>query len=151
MKKAFILLSTSLLFISCGGAKKSSASIAGYGSPNVDQVLLDDQTFKIEIYSEDQSYGYTKENPVMVGSKNGGPKNERRFLNALTGPNGEALEYTRVGSCCQFQTKNGLFGDAGLLDIYEVSYEGLEEKMTIYINMYDSDTLKVPVGLSLKN
>lgn len=39
----------------------------------------------------------------------------------------------------------------GLLDIYEVSYEGLEKPVVIYINMYDAGELKAPVGLKYKS
>lgn len=121
-----------------------------YGSPNLKQELIDDHTFKIELYSSDKTYGYTEKNPIMVGGNNEGPKNERRFLNALTGPNGEEIEYLRIGSCCNFRTRNSSFGGGGLLDMYNINYEGLKDDLVLYINMYDSDTLKVPVGLELK-
>ena len=86
----------------------------------------------------------------MVGKEGGGPKDERRFLNALAGPNGEQISYHRLGSCCGFFTKNGLFGDSGMLDKYEVTYEGLDKPIILYINMYDSDVLQVPVGFTLR-
>ncbi|WP_255345422.1 hypothetical protein [Pontibacter sp. BAB1700] len=38
----------------------------------------------------------------------------------------------------------------GLLDKYSITYEGLAEPIILYINMYDSDKLKVPVGFTLK-
>jgi hypothetical protein len=84
----------------------------------------------------------------MVGGISEGPKNERRFLNALAGPNGEKISYNRLGSCCPFNTKNSPFG--GMLDKYEITYPGLEKSLIIYINMYDSKELVVPVGLKLK-
>lgn len=145
---AFALLALTL--ISCGSSRKSS--VGAYGSPSLKQTLLDELTFKIDYFSEDPTYGYAQENPIMVGgAKEGnGPLNERRFLNALTGPNGEEVNYSRDGSCCHFATKNSPFGDAGLLDIYSITYSGLKEPIKLYINMYDSDTLKVPVGFKLK-
>lgn len=122
-----------------------------YGSPSVKQTLLDEQTFKISEKSTDPNYGYTPEKPIMVGSENGsGPLNERRFLNALAGPEGQRIKYYRIGSCCSFYTKNGLYGNGGLLDKYNVSYPGLKKDIVLYINMYDSDTLKVPVGFTLR-
>jgi hypothetical protein len=84
----------------------------------------------------------------MVGGGSDGPKNERRFLNALCGPNGEKIEYYRIGSCCPFESENSAFG--GMLDKYNITYKGLKKDIIIYINMYDSDILKVPVGLELK-
>lgn len=121
-----------------------------YGSPTLDQELLDDYTFKIFKYSTDSTYGYAAENPVMVGGamKDEGPMNERRFLNALAGPNGEALNYERAGSCCFFKTKNSEMD--GLLDRYLITYDGLAGELTLFINMYDSDTLMVPVGFVRK-
>lgn len=149
MRKIIFTLLTSFIMISCSSTK--NLGVVDYGSPNLKQELLNDNTFKITEYSQDKTYGYTAKNPVMVGSKNGGgPKNERRFLNALTGPNGEQIKYSRIGSCCGFKTKNGLFEDSGMLDKYSISYKELDEELVIYINMYDSDTLRVPMGLELK-
>ena len=50
-----------------------------------------------------------------------------------------------------FTTKNGSFGGSGMLDMYSINYPGLDKDITLYINMYDSDTLKVPVGFKLKD
>jgi hypothetical protein len=148
MNKNFLFLFALIILFSCSTSKQMSGG--NQNAPDVSQTLLDDNTFKISEYSDDKSYGYTEKNPIKVGgSMREGPKNERRFLNALSGPNGETLEYVRLGSCCAFQTKNSEFG--GLLDKYSVTYEGLKENLIIYINMYDSDTLKVPLGLKLKD
>jgi hypothetical protein len=147
MKHILILTLTVLFLTSCSTSKRMAG--VDYGSPRLKQELLDDNTFKISLYSQDDSYGYTEKNPIMVGANSEGPKNERRFLNALSGPNGEKIGYSRIGSCCHFKTKNSEWG--GMLDMYDVKYEGLNKSLIIYINMYDSDTLKVPVGLKLKN
>jgi hypothetical protein len=143
--------------VACKSAKTNGVKITkvngvyDYGSPKVEQVLLDHNTFKIMEVSRDPTYGYTEGNPIMVGKDGGnGPMNERRFLNALTGPNGETIKYSRLGSCCHFKTKNGLLNDAGLLDKYSITYKGLEKEIILYINMYDSDVLKVPVGFKKK-
>ena len=137
----------------CGTAlsqvDENTGGMTDYGSPRVKQKLVNDQMFRIKKYTTDETYGYTEKNPIMVGGKDGGPKNERRFLNALTGPKGEPISYKRLGSCCFFSTKNGGFG-SGLLDKYEITYEGLESPIILYINMYDSDVLKVPVGFTLR-
>lgn len=136
-----------LFLLSCTSTKQTKG--VDYGSPKVKLELLNDNQFKITKYSQDSTYGYTEKNPIMVGGgASDGPKNERRFLNALSGPNGERIEYHRIGSCCPFNTKNGPWG--GLLDMYNVKYPGLDSSLVIYINMYDSDILKVPVGLKLK-
>lgn len=146
MKKLLSLLFVMIVINSCSTSRKTSGFT--YGDPKVKQVLIDESTFKVSVYSQDKTYGFTEKNPVMVGGVSEGPKNERRYLNALAGPNGEKVQYYRLGSCCPFKTKNSEWG--GMLDKYEVSYEGLDTSFVLYINMYDSDTLKVPVGLKLK-
>jgi hypothetical protein len=87
---------------------------------------------------------------VKVGGarENAGPKNERRFLNGLRGPNQEVLQYYRAGSCCPFNTPNGVFANSGMLDIYKVYWTGGTDTLTIYINMYDKGDLEIPVGLT---
>jgi len=126
------------------GALKSSADNPSFSTPQAE--LLDANTFKLTGVSEDASYGYTQQNPVKVG---GGPSNERKYLNALQGPNGEAIEYSRRGSCCMFETPNGM-GGFGLLDAYEVKYKGLEKPIVIYVDMYDYGYLKAPKGMTFK-
>lgn len=79
-----------------------------------------------------------------------GVKNEQRFLNALAGPNGERVTHHRLGSGHHFRTDNGFIDNGGVLDIYEVTYEGLTEPKVLHVNMYDSDTLKIPVGFTMK-
>ncbi len=113
--------------------------------------LLNNQTFALTEVSEDPTYGLSEKNPIEVGGvdKNEGPINERRFLNALAGPNGEAISYRRSNSCCPVKSKNGLMGYA-MLDNYRVTWEGAKDTISIYINMYDSGTLKVPVGFTIK-
>lgn len=99
-------------------------------------------------------YGYSQDNPIKVGTENinDGPSNERAYLDLLTGPNGEAISYDRLGSCCEFETENSPFG-GGLLDRYEIEYEGLEEPIVLYLNMYDPDpdgNVQAPKGLKLR-
>lgn len=94
--------------------------------------------------SEDQSYGYSKANPVMAGSI----PNSYTFLKMLQGPKGEPVAYEREGSCCQFKTKNSPFG-TGLLDAYTVWYEG-GQKVTLYINGYDYQKQQCPQGFTYK-
>lgn len=107
-------------------------------------------------FAQDPSkgYGYTEEDPIKVGSEqiNDGPANERAYLDNLTGPNGEPISYSRIGSCCEFETENSPFG-GGLLDKYEITYEGIEEPVILYLNMYDPDEdgkVEAPEGFKLE-
>ena len=113
--------------------------------------LANDMTFMITEVSADETYGYSEKNPIKVGGdkESEGPKNERRYLNALQGPRGEAISYLRAGSCCEFKSRNGFLG-MGLLDMYEVTWVGSPDTLTLYINMYDAGPLKAPAGFSTR-
>jgi hypothetical protein len=76
-----------------------------------------------------------------------GPLAERLFLSALRGPKGEEIQFTRQGSCCPFETPGSDLG-TGLLDVYEVTYPGLEKPLVLYLNMYDKGEVLVPAGFT---
>ena len=155
MKKYF--LSTLLICaIACTPQKKAANSTISIGAASGDTRTytlesLDDNTYLLTESSTDKTYGFTKENPVKTGGsrEQSGPRNERRFLNALLGPNGETVSYSRTGSCCAFKTPNG-FDNLGLLDVYRVSWKGSKDTKDIYINMYDKGDLCIPVGFTAK-
>jgi hypothetical protein len=94
----------------------------------------------------DPTYGLIPENPVRVG---GGPSGERAYLEALRGPQGEPVVSRRLGSCCEFETPNG-FGGMGMLDLYEVTYEGLDAPVRLYLDMYDEEEVHAPSGFFLE-
>lgn len=91
------------------------------------------------------SYGFTPENPIHVG---GGPEGQHAFLELLRGPEGQPLAWRRLGSCCEFETPNGIMG-LGLLDLYEVTYEGLDRPVILYLDMYESGPVMAPAGFTL--
>ena len=96
-------------------------------------------------WGQEGAYGFSPENPIHVG---GGPAGQRSFLEALRGPAGQPLAWRRLGSCCEFETPNGLMG-LGLLDLYEVTYEGLDQPVILYLDMYDSGPAAAPAGFLL--
>ncbi|MFB9077170.1 2-dehydro-3-deoxyphosphooctonate aldolase [Flavobacterium procerum] len=136
-----------LLFLSCNNKQKQleKALLEKEGPVEMDY-------FHLTTQSSDKSYGFTESNPIKVGgrSEGMGPKNERRFLSVLRGPNGETVRFYRVGSCCLFETPNVEKGMKGSLDIYNVYYEDIKDTLEIYINMYDRDSLMIPLGLTSK-
>lgn len=141
------------LLAACAAQKESAADAKGAGDTRTRRVeSLDDYTYLLKEKSTDSSYAYTPENPVKVGGvgKGNGPENEHRYLRALLGPNGEDIHYHRSGSCCGFKTPNAFIGDMGLLDKYMVYWEGAEDTLKIYINMYDEGDLLIPFGLTAK-
>jgi hypothetical protein len=149
-----LLTAALLLFIGCASQKTTPTAntSGGDGDTRTKEIeLLDSDTYLLIERSEDKTYGYDKSNPIKVGGSNesSGPRSERRFLNALLGPNGEEVKYFRAGSCCPFKTPNGIL-DTGLLDRYRVSWTGSKDTLDIFINMYDKGDLQIPVGLTAR-
>lgn len=123
-------------------------TVAGKGVPN-GRSDSDDPYASIEGPSTDPTFGRSPQNPIKVGTGNlrDGPSAERMYLNALRGPSGQPVEYERSGSCCQFETPNGLMG-GGMLDVFEIRVDGTAESVKLYINMYDPGVLVAPMGFT---
>jgi hypothetical protein len=152
MKKTLAILSI-IIVSGCASQKGVTSGNTARGDTRTKNIeLLDDNTYLLLEPSEDKTYAFDKSNPVKVGGSNerSGPKNERRFLNALSGPNGEAVKYFRAGSCCPFKTPNGIIDNTGMLDTYRVFWDGGKDTVNIYINMYDKGDLKIPVGFTAR-
>ncbi len=111
------------------------------------QQMLDAKTMKLSEISTDKKYGFvsTRKQSIKVGKI----ENEIKFINALTGPNGESIRAIRRASCCQFRSKSAAFG-SGYLDKWEVWYEGLAQPIILYLNGYEYEEPKCPVGLNFK-
>ncbi len=118
--------------------------------------LLNDSTLVVTNISTDTTYGRTVEKPIFLGVTNvhESGKNRVKYLNALAGPNGEELTFTRYKSCCPFITLNSRTPGAdqkfGLLDIWVVTYEGIPKPDTLYVNAYDQGELIAPQGYTIK-
>lgn len=123
----------------------------GEGWNRVGTALFDTVVASIEFIGEDAillacplaadpEYGFTEEKAIRVGGDAfDGPGRERNYFNHLRGPNGEKVAFTRLGS---FD-----FEDT-ILDIYEVTYVGLPEPLTLYVDQYSFETLYAPEGFS---
>jgi hypothetical protein len=136
------------LFTSCVSTKSTLK--------NVDDTapfptLTKENTFVLTDYSKDIKYGYDADYPVNVFYMNAKDENlnANRYLNALAGPKGEKITYTKIESCCPFPTKRVEIG-AGFLDVYELKWEGQVKPVTLYVNIYERGYLLVPVGLTIK-
>ena len=130
MKKSLLVITVISLIIGCSSSKGNSSDTTSSNST-------------------DDTYGYSEKNAIKVGGFEQGPKNERDYLNSLTGPNGELVTFERKGSCCDFKTSNSPLG-IGLLDVYKVWYTGKKDTVLLYINMYDKGKLKAPKGFIMK-
>ena len=148
MKKIISLIAMSFWFISCSSTKSTLKNVDN-NAPT--PKLLNNTTFIITQYSQDKKYGYDKDYPVNIfyGTTKNDTINQDRFLNALAGPKGEKITYTKLESCCPFPTKRSEMG-AGFLDVYELKWEGQKNPVILYLNIYEKGILMVPMGLSLQ-
>ena len=148
MKKIAFVITILLLITSCGSIKSSLKNVDN-NAPI--PVVGKNNAFIITEYSKDKRYGYEKDYPINIyyrGTKND-TINQKYFFNALAGPKGEKINYTKLENCCPFPTKSSDIG-AGFLDVYEVTWDGLKKPLVLYVNIYERGLLLVPVGLSLK-
>lgn len=149
MKLKFLISITFLIVLSSCVSTKSTLK-------NVDNKLAyprltKENTFVISETSKDPKYGYDKDYPVNIFFNNPNDENinPKRYFNSLTGPNGEKIIFTKTGICCPFPSKNIQTGGA-FLDVYEISYEGLQVPLEIYINRYEKGAILAPLGFGLK-
>lgn len=148
MKKTILFIALLLVITSCGSIKSSIKNVDNNAPV---PVVGKNNSFVITEYSKDKKYGYDKDYPINIyfrGTKND-TINQKYFLNALAGPKGEKITYTRMENCCPFPTKNSDMG-AGFLNVYELKWEGQKKPVLLYLNIYERGLLMVPVGLSLQ-
>jgi tetratricopeptide (TPR) repeat protein len=102
--------------------------------------------------AKDKSYGFTEKDPIMVGvGPDGGPANQRAYMNLLRDKMGKKISYERKGSCCAYESKSGgAFGlGMGMLDRYQITYRNEKneiEKAIIYISFDDYEEPKILFG-----
>ena len=145
--KISCLLIALIMFASCVSTKSTLKNVDNNAPV---PKLTRDNTFVLNQNSSDPKYGYDRDYPVNVYYKSmKEDRNPERFLNALAGPQGQKISYRKIDSCCPFPTKSSEMG-AGLLDVYELSWEGQKAPIKLYINIYEKGVLMVPMGLSLK-
>lgn len=148
MKKIISFIALLLIATSCVSTKSTLKNVDD-NAPTPQ--LKDNATFIITEYSRDKKYGYDKNYPINIfyGTTRNETTNQQRFLNALAGPKGEKITYTKLESCCPFPSKRSDMG-AGLLDVYELKWDGLKNPVLLYLNIYEKGYLMVPTGLTLK-
>ena len=147
IKKSILLIAILIATTSCVSTKSTLKNVDD-NAPNL--VLSRENTFVITEYSTDKKYGYDADYPVNIFFQNTRNEtvNQERFLNALAGPKGEKITFSKLESCCPFPTKRTDLG-AGFLDVYELKWKGQKKPIKLYLNIYEKGILMVPVGLSL--
>ncbi len=149
MKNSLFLLVFLLILNSCVSTKSTLQNVDDHAPlPK----LTSENTFLLTTYSTDKKYGYNQDYPINVYYRDvaSAVKNEERFLNALAGPKGEKITYTKTGICCPFPNKRTEMGVASL-DVYVIRWEGQKSQVTLYLNAYEKGALMIPVGLTSKN
>ena len=99
--------------------------------------------------ADNDKYGFTSKDPIMIGTgPDGGPANQRAYLDLLRDQQGKPIKYKRLSSCCDYKSENGFFGIAKL-DQYEITYlneKGKEKTATVYISFYDYEEPRILYG-----
>ncbi|KZN62813.1 hypothetical protein N473_18030 [Pseudoalteromonas luteoviolacea CPMOR-1] len=119
------------------------------GCSSTSKVALSEDRFLLT--SNDPEYGYTENKPIELGGFLRGTKSAGahiEYFEGLMGPNGEKVKVTRLGSCCEFEDKSMPFG-GGLLDRYQLTYEGQKKPVIIYVNLYKFNKPLAPMGFAL--
>jgi hypothetical protein len=149
MKKHIYLLSIviSTLITSCISTKSTLQNV----NNNASKPLIKSNQFILTAYAPDAKYGYDKNYPINLGFENekNAVKNIALFFNALSGPKGEKISYDKVETCCPFPSKRNVMG-VGTLDIYNVTFDGSDKKLVLYINIYEKSEVMCPKGFSIK-
>ena len=122
---------------------------------NVDKTavrpLIKDKMYVITAHATDAKYAYDQDYPVNIGNirENQEDINVAYYFNGLEGLNGEKISYKKINTCCPFPSTNTTMG-AGTIGIYEITFEGSDKKLTLYINIYEKGKILCPKGFSIK-
>lgn len=94
------------------------------------------------VVSSDGSYGYTANRPIQIGGRgNEFSLRKQAFLETISGPQGERVDYQFLGSEDVETSTWGVY-------LYNLSYEGLSTPKLIYFSMDSFEDPRVPVGFS---
>lgn len=149
MRKLLLGILVLLLSASCISTKNTIRNIDdSIPGPQLNGTY---DSFIITKMATNKKYAYHQDYPVNVGftSLEDGAKNQVRFLNALAGPKGEKITYKLVDTCCPFPTKKSSMG-AGMIDIFEITWEGNTTPLRIYVNKFEKGELMIPLGLTIR-
>lgn len=89
------------------------------------------------------SYGFRPEDPVRVGWGNQGVMT---FFELLRGPEGQRVAWRRVGACCGAEATSTRAG----LEVFEVTYEGLDEPVRLYLDPHHGGAIHAPEGFIIE-
>ncbi len=139
-----------IFIIGLNSCTSTKSTLKNVDNSVVKPIILDN-AFLINEKSADGKYGTNKDYPINIGfdNENLSAKNISYFFNTLLGENGEKITYKKIDDCCPFPTKRSFMG-AGLLNVYEISFEGIDKKINLYFNIYDKGKILCPNGFIIK-
>lgn len=140
MFKQLTLLVLMLCLMACSSADEP---LADKDIPRYKPIIFGD-------IATDPEYGYKPNKAIELGSFVRGDNYKGihyLYFDSLTGPNGEKVSVRRLGTCCPFDDPSMSFGGA-LLDRFELSYEGIEKPVIIYVDLYKYNQPMAPKGFN---
>ena len=145
----YLFFFTFFILFSCTSTKSTIQNIDNTAI----KPKIKNNAFLLTEYSNDAKYGYNADYPINIGLIL-----ERQediyigyFFNALEGEKGKKIEkFEKVDTCCPFPTTHNTMG-AGTLSIYEVTFEGSNNKVRLHFNIYEKGKLVCPKGFIIKN
>ena len=149
--KSKSIICLSIIYFTISGCISTKSTLKNVDNNPSNPLITKNNSFVLTEISTDKKYGYNKDYPINVFfvTSTWDEVNQKRYLDALAGPNGEKISYKRTGVCCPFPSKNINTG-GGFLDVYEITYDGLDKPKILYINKYEKGILMPPVGFSVK-
>lgn len=98
-----------------------------------------------------KQYGFSPTKPIRVGcGPDGGPANQRAYLELLRDAQGNPVKYRRIGS--QLNRSKNIEGEtAEMLDKYEIQYENKKGRLkskVIYLSFYEYEEPHILVGFN---
>jgi hypothetical protein len=88
--------------------------------------------------SSNPAYGYSQINAIGVPVRD-----HRLYLNTLRGPEGQPIEYERLGACCYGPDHPAAKGP---VDIYRIRVDGVSKEIFLFLDGYKEWTTELPMG-----
>lgn len=142
-----ILIFLSLLIVACKSEKLSWTTKKKNTLEYLPEV---DSTLVLKGVSKNPDYGYSPKHPIKLGvtSEYTSATYPEKYLQSITGPQGQTIVYERIKSCCFFKTVNSdaAYQNVGVLEVYRVTYDGLSTPKILFLNFFDEGVAFAPQG-----
>lgn len=146
MKKITLYTIISLVFlISCTSTKNTIQNI----DYKATRPKISANKYIITEIATDKKYGYHTDFPINIGVASLTSENYfiKLFFNGITDPEGNAVNFEKIDTCCPFPSANSKVG-AGLLHRYKVTFKDGTTK-ELFFNIYEKGAIMCPVGFKI--